>query len=134
MTVREKVELALDREVTLIDATARDNGHEPEAWESEEPGVAHTRCGRCGQTAVVRVTAQRAGDVSVWRAGHLRRSSCEGSSSRGGAFVGAAAEARAACGILGAIAATSWQAGAYASAVVAGAVLAMLVLLDGGFR
>lgn len=71
MTVRERIDITLDQQVTLIDATARDAGHQPHPWVHDEVGVAHTACRRCGRTAAVRVRMD-----SVWSAGQLRSQPC----------------------------------------------------------
>lgn len=75
MTVRDRIEIALDRVITEIDATARDNGHDPHPWVFDSTNAAHTACRSCGHTAAVRVTMHD-DEPSVWKAGHLRKSEC----------------------------------------------------------
>lgn len=70
MTMRETLEIELDRLVSRIDADARDNGHVP-AWETETER-ASASCSCCGKTAAARVWQ----DGRTWLAGKLLTDVC----------------------------------------------------------
>lgn len=68
MTRRDAISIALDEEVTRIDAKARDMGHKPHAWNIDGP-TATAYCQACGAGASVRVFPT---DLRVWSAGRLK--------------------------------------------------------------
>jgi hypothetical protein len=60
MAVRvTKTQLAieLEKQVDALDRQARDMGHDPHPWSTDETHVTHSACRNCGMTMVVRITS-----------------------------------------------------------------------------
>jgi hypothetical protein len=70
---KSDIAIALDRAISEIDATARDNHHLPHAW-NIDGNAANCFCRACGQSAAVRVDPVT---LNVWKAGHLRFTTCK---------------------------------------------------------
>lgn len=68
MTRNDSISIALDREISRIDAKARDMGHFPHGWKVEH-NTAQAYCQACGAGASVRVYPT---DLRVWSAGKLK--------------------------------------------------------------